>query len=77
MGYSCNVVDATTPRVNPYVINLKVEGNQLLFEIDTGASFSLVSEATYHELWPNRPLHDTQYCEAKYIIQVHNYKYLV
>ena len=54
-----NVEDATTLRVNPYVVTLTVEGKQLLFEIDTGASFSLVSEATYHELWPNAPLHDT------------------
>ena len=54
-----NLEDATTPRVNPYVVTLTVEGKQLLFEIDTGASFSLVSEATYHELWPNTPLHDT------------------
>ena len=38
-----NVKDATTPRVNLYVVALTVEGKQLLFEIDTGASFSLVS----------------------------------
>ena len=54
-----NVEDATTPRVNPYVVTLTVEGKQLIFEIDTGTSFSLVSEATYHELWPNTPLLDT------------------
>ena len=52
-----NVEDATTPRVYPYVVTLTVEGKQLLFEIDTGVSFSLVSEATYRELWPNTPLH--------------------
>ena len=46
-------------KFNPYVFTLTVESKQLLFEIDTGASFSLVSEATYHELWPNTPLQDT------------------
>ena len=51
--------DATTSGVNPHVVTLTVEGKQLLFELDTGASFSLVSEATYHELWPNTPLQDS------------------
>ena len=54
-----NVEGATMPRVILYVVTLTVEGKQMLFEIDTGASFSLVSEVTYHELWPNTPLHNT------------------
>ena len=44
---------------NPYVVTLTVGGKSLQFEIDTGASLSLVSEATYRELWPDTPLHDT------------------
>ena len=53
--------DVTLPRAteNPYVVTLTVAGKPLQFEIDTGASLSLVSEATYHELWPNTPLHDS------------------
>ena len=45
------------PKVNPYVVTLTVEDKQLLLLIQ--GNFSLVSDATYHELWPNTPLHDT------------------
>ena len=37
--------DATMPKgtENPYVVTLTVEGKELQFEIDTGASLSLIS----------------------------------
>ena len=38
---------------------LTVDGKQLQFEVDTGASLSLISEETYKEFWPNMPLQDT------------------
>ena len=41
------------------MVTLTVAGKPLQFEVDTGASLSLVSEATYRELWPNTPLHDS------------------
>ena len=44
---------------NLHVVTPTVEGKKLLFKINTGASTSLASETTYHELWPNTPLHDT------------------
>ena len=53
--------DVILPRAteNPYMVTLTVAGKPLQFEVDTGASLSLVSEATYRELWPNTPLHDS------------------
>ena len=53
--------DVTLPKTteNPYVATLTVAGKPLQFEIDTGASLSLVSEETYHKLWPNVSLQDT------------------
>ena len=53
--------DVTLPKTteNPYVATLTVAGKPLQFEIDTGASLSLVSEETYHKLWPNISLQDT------------------
>lgn len=36
-----------------------VNDKSLQFEIDTGASVSIVSELTYGELWPDTPLQDT------------------
>ena len=34
---------------------LTVDGAQLEMEVDTGAGISLVSEATYTNLWPKNP----------------------
>ena len=39
-------------RVKPLVASLTVEGAELRMEVDTGASLSLISEATYRKLWP-------------------------
>ena len=38
---------------------LTVDGKQLQFEVDTGASLSLISEETYKEFWPDMALQDT------------------
>ena len=53
--------EATIPETskNPYVVKLAVEGRELQFEIDTGASLSVVSEETYKELWTTTPLQAT------------------
>ena len=40
----------------PFRVNIEVEGQQLPMEIDTGASLSLISEATWKRLWPNKRL---------------------
>ena len=39
-------------QVKPLVASLTVEGAELRMEVDTGASLSLISEATYRKLWP-------------------------
>ena len=53
--------EATIPESskNPYIVKLAVEGKELQFEIDTGASLSLVSEEIYKELWSTTPLQAT------------------
>ena len=53
--------DSTLPKAsqNPYVVTLTVDGKQLQFEVDTGASLSLISEETYKEFWPDMSLQDT------------------
>ncbi|XP_037508201.1 uncharacterized protein LOC119383993 [Rhipicephalus sanguineus] len=35
-----------------FLVDVKVEGRPLKFEVDTGAACSLISEATYHQTWP-------------------------
>ena len=40
----------------PFRVNIEVEGQQLPMEIDKGASLSLISEATWKRLWPNKRL---------------------
>ena len=53
--------DATLPKTseNPYKVMLTIESKAVQMEIDTGASLSLVSEQTYHELWLTAPLQTT------------------
>ncbi|XP_037518126.1 uncharacterized protein K02A2.6-like [Rhipicephalus sanguineus] len=36
-----------------FLVDVKVEGRPLKFEVDTGAACSLISEATYHQTWPS------------------------
>ena len=67
--------DATMPKAtdNPYVVTLTVEGKELQFEIDTGASLSLISEETYKEFWPAH--HYMILLLSLKCIQAHHYKY--
>ena len=37
-------------------VELELDGHRICMEIDTGASLSLVSEATFKRLWPGRSL---------------------
>ena len=39
-------------RSGPIMVTLNVSGADLSMEVDTGAHFSLISEATYNALWP-------------------------
>ena len=43
-----NVEDATTPRVNPYVVTLTVEGKHLLFEIINLCFYRIVAMHAYN-----------------------------
>ena len=43
-------------RVPPFRVSLMLDKLTVSMEIDTGASYSLVSETTYQELWPDRGL---------------------
>ena len=40
----------------PLEVTVQVDGHQLVMEVDTGASLSLISRETYQQLWPSRPL---------------------
>ena len=40
----------------PFVVTVDVEGQPLPMEIDTGATFSLISESTQKRLWPHKKL---------------------
>ena len=45
--------DGRTPPIKAHV---EVEGVSIPIEVDTGASVSILSENTYHKLWPGRDL---------------------
>ena len=40
---------------NPFTVELRIQGKPLKFEIDIGASVTLISEQTYYELYQDRP----------------------
>ena len=42
--------------VPPLLVPVQIDGLQVVMEVDTGAAYSLVSEATFSELWPTRTL---------------------
>ena len=41
----------TGPPVKPLVVSVKLNSMDLEMELDTGASLSVISEATYNGLW--------------------------
>ena len=43
-------------RVPPLQVSMEIDGHQLLMEVDTGAAYSLISDATFKEFWPDRRL---------------------
>ena len=56
-----NDIDSTIFQVsgkspNPFTVELTVQAKPLKFEIDTGASVTLISEETYNEHYQNTPL---------------------
>ena len=42
----------TGKKTGPLEVQLKVDGQCLPMELDTGAAVTLVSESTYRQLWP-------------------------
>ena len=42
----------------PIQVKVTVDGAPLTMEVDTGASVSFVSEATYRQLWPDQKLEE-------------------
>ena len=43
----------------PILITVELDGHPLEMELDTGASVSLISKATFQQLWPERELQST------------------
>ena len=46
---------STCGDTKPYVVNLQVNGIDLVMEVDTGAALSVISEQTYNNLWSDPP----------------------
>ncbi len=42
-------------KVEPYLVDISLDGSPLLMEIDTGAARSVISETVYRQLWKNPP----------------------
>ena len=47
-----SMYNLTGPPVKPLVVSVKLNSVDLEMELDTGASISVISEATYNRLWP-------------------------
>ena len=41
-----------TPRSDPLAVKVSLNGVPVEMEVDTGATLSIISKATYHKLWP-------------------------
>ena len=50
------IFQLTGKSTNPFTVELRVDSKPLKFEIDTGASVTLISEETYREHYHNKPL---------------------
>ena len=47
-----SMYNLTGPAVKPLMVSVKLNSVDLEMELDTGASISVISEATYNGLWP-------------------------
>ena len=43
-------------RVPPLQVVMEIDSHQLLMEVDTGVAYSLISDTTFKEFWPDRRL---------------------
>ena len=50
-GASYNLFHFTEGHAQPIVVTMGVSGAEIAMEVDTGASVSIISEATYNKLW--------------------------
>ena len=48
-----------SPSSRPFQVPVMVNNQKLVMELDTGAAISLLSEETYHKLWPDKALQQT------------------
>ena len=64
-GQSVKIVDTTESvglyvvsdkSVKPFTVDLKLDGKPLSMELDTGATVSLVSAKSFHQLFPGTEL---------------------
>ncbi len=54
--YSLFTCSSNRPGMKPIRVNLLVDNKDLVMEVDTGASLSIVSEQIFKVLWPNKQL---------------------
>ena len=45
-----------TKKYKPIYVTVQVNNASLRMEVDTGATLSVISDATYHQLWEDKPL---------------------
>ena len=58
-----SMYNLTGPPVKPLVVSVKLNNRDLEMELDTGASVSIISEATFNRLWPQEEapaMHESQ-----------------
>lgn len=49
-----SIVNMDIPKVDPFTIKLDVNGKHVEFEVDTGCSVTIMSQAAYSKLWNNK-----------------------
>ena len=55
-SYLCHVKSRGVAHSPPVVVQVKLDDCLVAMEVDTGASVSIMSKATFGELWPGRIL---------------------
>ena len=50
-------------------MNLQLDGRNVLMEVDTGASLSLMSQTTFRQLWPKRSLQPSDILLRTYTVE--------